>query len=137
VVVAYYCPEPLSRQAERIVRSQVRPAISDLTEVEMVSALARKTRSREILHEEAQRVVAEFLVHLETNLYARLALGREHYKLAREFIGRFTTPIRTLDALHLAVAAAGGLRLVTGDRHLALSARTVGVQTEWIKAPKR
>jgi predicted nucleic acid-binding protein len=115
----------------------VRPAISDLTEVEMVSALARKTRTREIRSEEAQRVVAEFLLHLETNLYARLVLGREHYKLAREFIGRFTAPIRTLDALHLAVAAAGGLRIVTSDEHLALSAKTVGVQAEWIKVPKR
>jgi uncharacterized protein len=137
VVVAYYCPEPLSRQAERIMRGQMRPAISDLTEVEMVSALARKTRTREMLHEEARRVVAEFLVHLETDLYARLTLGREHFKLAREFIGRFTTPMRTLDALHLAVAAAEGLRIVTGDEHLARSAKTVGLQAEWLRVPKR
>ena len=38
-----------------------------------------------------------------------------HYHLAREWISRFTTPLRTLDALHLAVASQNNIRLVTAD----------------------
>ena len=41
ILVAYYCPEALSVEAERLVRARVRPSISDLTEVELVSAVVR------------------------------------------------------------------------------------------------
>ena len=47
VLVAYYCPEPLSRAAERAARAEVAPSISDLCEVEFASALARKVRARD------------------------------------------------------------------------------------------
>lgn len=127
VLVAYYCPEPLSRSAERAVRAQAGPFISDLTEVELLSALSRKTRRREMLKEDAERVAAQFFTHLETNLYRRIALERRHYKLARDLIGRFTISLRTLDALHLSVAASESLQLITADASLARSAKAVGV----------
>jgi predicted nucleic acid-binding protein len=38
VLVAYYCPEPLSRAAEKSIRSAASPAISPLVEVELCSA---------------------------------------------------------------------------------------------------
>ena len=50
-----------------------------------------------------------------------------HYHLAREWISRFTTPLRTLDALHLAVASQNNIRLVTADTALAASAQFLGV----------
>lgn len=128
VVVAYYCPEPLSQHAERVVRSQARPAISELTEVELLSALSRKVRNRELPDTQAAQVAAQFLTHLEGNFYTRIALDRRHYKLARDWIGRFTNPLRTLDALHLAVAATEGLRFVTADGRLARSAKALPVE---------
>jgi uncharacterized protein len=50
-----------------------------------------------------------------------------HYHLAREWISRFTTPLRTLDAKHLAVASQNNIRLVTADAALAASAQFLGV----------
>ncbi len=46
VLVAYYCPEPLSDQVEAILLNTERPAISQLTEVEFISALTRKIRGQ-------------------------------------------------------------------------------------------
>ncbi len=41
ILAAYYYPEPLSQQAERRMRSSSEPAISELTELELSSAVAR------------------------------------------------------------------------------------------------
>ncbi len=38
VLVAYYCPEALSRQVQNLMREEVKPALSSLTEVEFFSA---------------------------------------------------------------------------------------------------
>ncbi len=127
VLAAYYCPEPLSQEAESIVRSKPSPAISDLTEVELLSALSRKVRTRELDATEAERIATKFLTHLEDNFYKRFALERRHYRLARDWLGRFSLPLRTLDALHLAVATSGELQLVTADRGYARSAGSLGI----------
>jgi predicted nucleic acid-binding protein len=134
VVVAYYCPEPLSGQAERYIRAHVGPAISDLTEVEIRSALSRKVRRGELQVEDARKIASRFTVHIEDNLYRRLALERRHYELARDWLGRFDLTLRALDALHLAVAASEGLRLVTADEALARSAKALSVQAERLQA---
>lgn len=136
MVVAYYCPEPLSRRAERAIRSQARPAISELTEVELISALARKTRNRELTREDVRRIMAQFQTHVEENLYTRVALNRRHYKSACELIGRFTSSLRTLDAIHLAVAATEGFQFVTADEPLFRSAKVVGVSVVWLRVGK-
>lgn len=41
-LVPYYCPEPLSRAAEGALRSDPRPSVSDLVEVEFFSALSQR-----------------------------------------------------------------------------------------------
>lgn len=128
LVVAYYCPEPVSRTAERLIRSRPQPVISDLTEVEVLSALARKLRTGEIRDADAQRVATQFLTHVEGQLYRHLPIERRHFRMARDWMRRLDTPVRTLDALHLAAAASHGLRLVTTDRLLATSADRLGVE---------
>jgi predicted nucleic acid-binding protein len=132
LLAAYYCPEPLSAKAERIIRSETRPALSDLTEVELFSAVSRKTRSRELSRNDAERITAQFLAHLESGLYTRLALDRRHYQLARDWLSQFSTPLRSLDALHLAVAASDGLQLVTSDDGLARSGKRLGVSVQQV-----
>lgn len=126
VLVAYYCPEPLSDRAEKIVREQAQPAVSQLSEVEFASAVARKRRGRLMSAEDAGRVLAQFAGHLETGFYTRLVLDSHHFLIARDWIAGFTTPLRTLDALHLAVAVTSSLQLVTADQELADSARLLG-----------
>lgn len=129
VLIAYYCAEPLSRQAERLVRSAIGPAISNLTEVELVSALARKVQARALRGMDASTIAAEFRGHVDANLYRRIELERPHFQQAVAWLSRFTTPLRTLDALHLAVAASHDFDLATFDRGLARAARILGVRT--------
>jgi uncharacterized protein len=125
LLVPYYCPEALSQAAERTLRGDPRPTISDLVEVEFFSALSKKVREREMSAVEAGRVGQQFLDHLQTGMYARLPVQRRHYETAREWLARFTLPLRSLDALHLALADGEGLRLATADRDLSRSARTL------------
>ena len=126
------CPDPRVNDAIRDSRPNARaeraPAVSDLTEVELFSALSRKTREGELSLNDATRIAAHFAAHLEGNLYTRLPLQRGHYRMARDWIRRFATPLRTLDALHLALAASATARLVTNDRGFARSAEQLGVE---------
>jgi len=128
VLVAYYCPEPLSEAVERILRRMEQPAISALTEVEFASALARKVREKGISRQEANLVLNEFKAHINQRLFTRVPVDREHYTVAFAWLTQFSLPLRTLDALHLAVAAGADLDLVTADRGLSRSARRLGVR---------
>jgi predicted nucleic acid-binding protein len=127
LLVPYYCPEALSSAAERVLRGDPQPAVSDLVEVEFFSALAAKVRARGMAAADARRVGEAFLGHLQDAMFVRIAVERRHYEVARGWLARFTTPLRALDALHLAMADAEGLRLVTADRDLSRSARRLGV----------
>ena len=125
VLVAYYCPEPLSEKAEKFLMSYLRPAISSLTEVEFFSAVSRKVRKKEIDIKDAARVTARFLTHLDSDNYTYISIEGHHYRLARDWVGMFKVELRTLDAIHLAVASSEGLTLLTSDQGLFKSARAL------------
>lgn len=48
--------------------------------------------------------------------------------IARNWIGNFETPLRTFDALHLAVAFSNKLEIVTSDIALGKSANKPGIK---------
>jgi uncharacterized protein len=50
-----------------------------------------------------------------------------HYQTAKNWILRFAVPLKTLDAIHLAIAAESDLRLLTADSQLAASAKYFGI----------
>ena len=125
VLVAYYCPERLSEKAEEFLMSFVRPAISSLTEVEFFSAVSVKVRKKEINLKDAGRVTARFLAHMDADNYTYIPIEGHHYRLARDWIGMFKMELRTLDAIHLAVASSEGLTLLTSDQGLFKSARAL------------
>lgn len=132
-MVAYYCPEPLSSRAERVLSAQPQPTISGLTEVEFASALARKTRLREISRADAERVLSRFAAHLAESLYRRIFMERGHFDLAFQWLSELRTALRALDALHLAVAAANELDVITVDVPMARSARALGVRVKLLR----
>ena len=132
VLVAYYCPEPLSERADRAIRKAGRPAISLLTGVEFRSALAIKVRTGGLDLEMARRLLMQFREHVDDRRYRIVPIEAREYGLACEWIGHFTTCLRTVDALHLAAAFSNGLRLLTADRDLAGSAKMLGVACQII-----
>lgn len=108
VLVALYAPEPRSERAEAVVTRIEGPAISWLGEVEMASALARKVRTGELQGSSAAIVLAEFQKHVSVEIYRVLPVEPEDYALARRWLGSFRSPLRTLDAMHLAIASRAG-----------------------------
>ena len=132
VLAAYYCPEPLSRRAQQALHEEDERAISWFVEAELVSALARKVRSRELRAADGQRVLALFESHLEQGLYTRLAVEVSHFAKAREWLATFTVPLHILDALHVAVAATQGCPFLTADVALAKACARIGVSARLI-----
>ena len=135
VLAAYYCPEALSAKAEQAIRRRGRPAISFLVEVEFASAVARKVREGALSKADAARIVGQLNVHLAAGYYERLAIDGSHYEIARDWLGQFLTPLRTLDALHLAVCFAYNAVLITADVGLATAAHYFRVPTELLTRP--
>jgi predicted nucleic acid-binding protein len=133
LLVPYYCPEALSSAAERTLRADPHPAVSDLVEIEFFSALTRKVRARGMSAADAAGTGARFLDHLRAGLYGRIAVQRWHYEAARGWLAQFTLPLRTLDALHLALANSEGLALATADEDLSRSAKILGVPVTLVR----
>jgi uncharacterized protein len=133
VIVAYYCPEPLSNKAEAFLTTHTHLVISSLTEAEMFSALSKKVRDGGVSKVDASRVAAQFLAHVDGRFYSNVPLDQRHYRLARDWVGGFDIPLRTLDALHLAIASSEGLVIVTADQGLAKSAKALALDTVLLK----
>ncbi len=128
MLTAYYCPEPASQTAQSVLTSHSDPAISWLTGVELLSALSRKVRERSLEQDDAGRIARLFRNHVADGYYTVLPLEHADYEAAQERIGRFDTALRTLDALHLAVAMRGTDRLATADRTMASVAQMLGMK---------
>lgn len=128
VLVAYYCPEPLSGLAQSSIRRARPPVISPLVEVELCSALAIKLRTGEMDIPTAQRILSCFRMHCTDGLFRIVPIGAREYAAACEWIGAFKVPLRTVDTLHLAAAFANGLALLTADKSLASAAGQLAVR---------
>lgn len=132
VLAAYYCPEPLSEKAEYHLLSERRPAISQLTEVELSSAVSRKVSEKTLSEKDGLKILNEFQSHIDASMFTYIILDSMHYRLARSWISRFSIPLRTMDAIHLAVSTASDLELITADKGLAQSAEKLGIVTKFI-----
>ncbi len=129
-ILPYYREEAHSASIERLLRSQVEPVlINDLTRLEFASALARWVRMQEIAEPHAQLLSRAFDEDIGAGRYRITPSTREHTELARQWLLARTTSLRTLDALHLAFAAAGGAVLVTLDADLRAAAAALGIGT--------
>lgn len=127
VLAAYYCPEPISALAERTLRSLSSPMVSELTLVEFTSAVSRKVREKTLAREEGARILTQFESHLEEGYYLILPVRAVDYRMARSWLTQLHGALRTLDALHLAVAQAAGASTLTADRRLAGEAQAIGL----------
>ena len=113
ILAAYYCPEPLSEKVEKIIISAKRPCISFLTEVELASAISRKIREKNLSPEDGNKIFNQFQIHLKESIYRLISVEDRHYQTAKNRILQFAVPLKTLDAIHLAIAAEGDLPILT------------------------
>ncbi|MDX1998517.1 MAG: type II toxin-antitoxin system VapC family toxin [Thermoanaerobaculia bacterium] len=128
VLLPVYFPEPRSEEAERLLRESGSPMVSDLAFAEFLVALGRKQKLNEITPLQSATVRAAFEGHFARGHFQALHLQPRHFRLAGELAGRSSVILRTLDALHLALAADTGFPLATFDRRLAEAGRGLGFE---------
>ena len=128
VLVSYYCSEPLTHAVQTALRSAPRLVISRLSEVEFASALSLKVRSHQLPAVAAHSVWELFERHIREDYYRRAELEDEDFDAAQRWVATFTTPLRALDALHLAVAQRTQEELLTTDKLFAEAAETLSIR---------
>ena len=128
-LLPYYRSEARSETIEAFLRERVESvAISDLTLVEVASALARWVRLDELDEAHALAIERALDTDVDAGRFSVEVLTPRHTRLARRWLlGRRVT-LRTLDTLHLACAAQLEARLVTLDRALAREAKALGIE---------
>jgi hypothetical protein len=101
--------------------------ISDLTLVEFTSAVSRKIREKTLSRENGVRILNQFEAHVEGGYYLVLPVRNRDYRMARAWLAQLHGTLRTLDALHLAVAESAGASTLTADRRMAAEAQAIGL----------
>lgn len=134
VLVAFYAPEPLSDEVEQLLTAAHDIAISWLVEVEFASAISRKVRAGEMRAEDGGLVLEELAGHLARGFYSRLPVGRSVFDRAVEYLSRFSLPLRTLDALHLAASQEADRTILTADLGLTDAAKAIGCAAMLVKS---
>jgi predicted nucleic acid-binding protein len=102
-------------------------------ELEFCSAVAAKTRTRDMDAAAGRRVLTLLASHLADGLFQVVPIEAREYRLARDWIGGFSVALRAPDALHLASALGSGLVLLTADKAMARAAAQLGVPHELIE----
>jgi predicted nucleic acid-binding protein len=127
----WYLNEPFSEEVELYLATQPHLLISSLTIVEMRSLLLRRRRAGELAPALVERVWATFREDQAAGVFTVLKLDEEHLHAASRLLDRVEAPLRTLDAMHLALAESAGTRTrtcATADRILAAGARELGFE---------
>ena len=125
----WYLNEAFSEEFEAFIREQPTAAISRLSVVEFRCLLARRRRAGEITRAIESRVYASFEKDVGAGSLQVYPVADEHLIAALgliERLGRY--PLRTLDALHLAIAQ--GIhcrRLATADKIMADAGKAAGL----------
>jgi predicted nucleic acid-binding protein len=120
-------PEPFSERADAFIADQAGSLIvSDLATVEFSSAIARRVRMQLFTADQARSALSLF-----DEWVARSAICTEitsaDIALAGSFLRRLDLPLRTIDALHIAIVKRLDATLVTFDRRMADNARALDV----------
>ena len=125
----WYLNEPFSEAFEEFIQAQETAAISRLSVVEVRCLLARRRRAGEITKAIESRVYAAFEKDVGAGSLQVYPVADGHLIAALgmiERLGRY--PLRTLDALHLAIAQ--GIhcrRLATADKTMAAAGKAAGL----------
>jgi len=125
----WYLNEARSDDFEAYLREVDRPTISSLTVVETRSLLSRHRRMGHLSDRQEQEVFAQFQQDLEEGIISSLPVRDRDVLAATHILGRLLDrPLRTLDAIHLALCEAAGLsELATADKIMAAAAADLGL----------
>lgn len=131
VLVSLYVPEVTTAAAESLVAGEADVAVSGLTLLETRVALERKRKAGSMTASAVMAIRARIEADLQAQRLQLHAVEETDYRGADGISQQVPGPIRSLDALHAAVAQRLGLELVTLDRRLCEAARAAGITTRW------
>jgi len=133
----WYLNEPGSEVFVRYIQGLDVAVISSLTQTEMRSLLARRRRMGELTHELESVVYASFLDDITQGSLQLYSVEDARFAEAVNLISRYPEhPLRTLDALHLAVARHWEVEtLATADAVMAGAAVSMGFAVRRFQEP--
>ena len=126
----WYLNEPQSERFEAFISTQPDAAICRLTVVEFRCLLARRRRAGDISAAHETRIGDAFASDLASGTLAVHPVDDADFGAAVILIQSLRRqPLRTLDAMHLAVAQRLDVKLVaTADRVMAAACRDLGIK---------
>lgn len=126
----WYLPEAHSTELEHWLLQVGPVSISSLTVLEMRALLARRCREGDIDAEHEMRIFAAFEEDMARAHLRCQALADAHALSAARLIASLPgVPLRSLDALHLAIAQSLGITtLATADRVMIQAAEALGIE---------
>lgn len=127
VLASFYIAEANSQAVQKAVSKPGPKAISPLVRTEFFSAINRRVRMKEYPVDAAREIADLFRQHISQGRFHFIPVTVADYQLAEDWLARFDTSLRTLDAVHLATVFHNGCTLLTADKALAASARKLGV----------
>ena len=124
-----FISEEFTSSVERILGQQIpgETLVSEWTRVEFSSALARQVRMRTLDQAAASEIERDFEA-LVSDTFVTAAPTATDFDLARRFVRRYETGLRSGDALHLAIASNHGATAIYSlDRGLLRAAQLLGL----------
>jgi predicted nucleic acid-binding protein len=131
-LVKFYYPEEGSDRVEDVLLSVDRVYLSHLTVVEMASALTQKVRTGDVTKRAEGIIWTAFQDDLHAGKVEMVQLHERHYLKAVEIIRKYGSShgIKTLDALHLAIAhSLPQATFLSSDKPLLRIARAIGIES--------
>jgi hypothetical protein len=124
-----YIDEIGSDDLDAFLSRRPRVLISRLAVVELRCLLQRRRRAAEIDAAYERAALADFADDVRSGFFQVEALADRHAVVAHDLIGRLSNhSLRTLDALHLAIAlSTGATVLASADRAMVRAAGALGI----------
>ena len=127
LIIALLTDDALHARADRFASSDPGAfIISDLAAAEFASALGRQVRTCALPIDEARAGLSAFDVWT-ARAANQIETTPTDIVVASTFLRRLDLPLKTPDAIHIAIAQRVGATLVTFDRQMAASARALGM----------
>ena len=128
-----YIPEANSEAFDAYFIDRAPASISRLGLVETRCALARKRRSRQISPEREKAAMNEIRTDIQDGILVIYPVGDTHFAEGLHLIDKIAkVPLRSLDALHLAIARSLDVHeLATADAVMRRAAQALGINVAY------
>jgi len=127
-LVKLYLPEPESDAVDQLVYRRRDLVVSEVAVTEVASAIGRRVREGALSAETATQIYHRLLSDVNDRCFIRLSVGTDTHREAERLLLSSRVALRTLDALHLALAIQAASRSVaTFDRQMARAATSIGL----------